>query len=495
MQDTPAPTASGFSGLGVAPNLLATLTRMGITTPTPIQLQAIPVALQGKDVAGIAQTGTGKTLAYGIPMLQRLAQLTGCGLVVVPTRELALQVDEALRTVGGPQFRTAVLIGGAAPGGQMAALRRNPHVLIATPGRLNDFLQSRMVMLNDVQIVVLDESDRMLDMGFAPQIERIFKILPKDRQTLLFSATMPDGIMRLASNYMKTPVRVEVAPAGTTVTGVTQELFVVSREQRNRLLEKLLQQYSGTTLIFSRTKHGARKIMRNVQAMGHTASELHANRSLSQRREALEGFKSGKYRVLVATDIASRGIDVNGIGLVLNYDLPAAPEDYVHRIGRTARAGAGGHAISFVAPEQRGEIRHIERLIRKSLQISALPKDLPPPRSLGPDTEQFEDPRRGFSQRPPSRGYQGRGPGGGFQGQRPQGQGFAGQRPQGQGFSGQRPQGGPTAPPPRQPGMGGSNVRAPGYSAGPRATGYPSQGGRSQGGPSYRPRSQRDRSR
>ncbi len=492
MQDTAPAPASGFSGLGVAPTLLAALTRMRISTPTPIQQQAIPVALQGKDVAGIAQTGTGKTLAYGIPMLQRLAQLTGCGLVVLPTRELALQVDESLRAVGGPQFRTAVLIGGAAPGGQMAALRRNPHVLIATPGRLNDFLQSRMVQLNDVQIVVLDEADRMLDMGFAPQIERIFKVLPKDRQTLLFSATMPDGIMRMASNYMKTPVRVEVAPAGTTVTGVTQELFVVPREQRNRLLEKLLQQYSGTTLVFSRTKHGARKIMRSIHAMGHTASELHANRSLSQRREALEGFKSGKYRVLVATDIASRGIDVTGIGLVVNYDLPAAPEDYVHRIGRTARAGAGGHAISFVMPEQRGEIRHIERLIRKSLQISALPKDLPPPRSLAPDTEAYQDPRRGYSPRPSSGGYQGqRGQSQGYQGQRSAsgGQGYSGQRPAGQGFQGQRPQG-----PPRQPGMGGSNVRAPGYTAGPRATGYPSQG-RPQGGPSYRPRSQRDRSR
>ena len=367
----PAPRAtSGFSGLGLAPSFLEALTRLRIHNPTPIQSQAIPVALQGKDVAGIAQTGTGKTIAYGLPMLQRLNMVGGQGLVILPTRELAQQVDVALRQVGGAQLRTAVLIGGAGPGPQVDALRRNPTLIIATPGRMNDFLQQRVLRLDTVRIVVLDEADRMLDMG----------VLPRDRQTLLFSATMPDGIMRMASAYMKAPIRVEVAPSGATVAGVTQEVFVLPRESRNRLLDKLLQQYPGTTLIFTRTKHGAKRLMRVIHGMGHTAAELHGNRSQSQRNAALAGFKTGKFRILVATDIASRGIDVTGIALVLNYDLPDNPEDYVHRIGRTARAGAGGHAISFVAPEQRNDIRQIERLIRKSLSISALP-DLPPERS------------------------------------------------------------------------------------------------------------------
>jgi ATP-dependent RNA helicase RhlE len=379
---------------------------MRITTPTPIQLQAIPVALQGKDVAGIAQTGTGKTIAYGIPMMQRLATVKGLGLVVLPTRELALQVDEALRQMGGQELRTAVIIGGASMGLQIQAIRRGPQIVVATPGRLNDHLQQRTIRLDGVHIVVLDEADRMLDMGFAPQIDRIFQGLPKDRQTLLFSATMPDGIMRMAHAYMRTPIRVEVAPSGTAAAGVTQELFVIRKESRNRLLDKILQQYPGTTLIFSRTKHGARRLVQVIRNMGHTAAELHANRSMAQRREALDGFKAGKYRILVATDIASRGIDVTGIALVLNYDLPDNPGDYVHRIGRTARAGAGGHAISFVAPEQRGDVRLIERLIRKSLSITPLP-DLPPDRHPVPREAPYVDPRarpqQGFGHRPGGR--------------------------------------------------------------------------------------------
>ena len=366
-----------FYGLGIAPALMEILQRLHFKTPTPIQAQAIPIAVEGKDLVGIAQTGTGKTLAFGLPMLQRLAQTKGQGLVVLPTRELALQVEEVLRKIGHSLgLRTAVLIGGLSLAPQVAALRKNPHVIIATPGRLIDHLNQKNVRLDRVNIVVLDEADRMLDMGFMPQIQRILAALPKVRQTMLFSATMPAEIMRVAASYMKLPIRVEIAPTGTTVERVTQELFIVPRENKIGLLGKLLEKHAGSTLIFTRTKHGAKRVVRQIRAMGANAAEIHSNRSLAQRREALDGFKSGKYRVLVATDIASRGIDVIGIELVLNFDLPSTSEDYVHRIGRTARAGAGGHAISFAMPEERSEGRAIERLIQKPLPVSQLP-DLP----------------------------------------------------------------------------------------------------------------------
>ena len=366
-----------FYGLGIAPALMEVLQRLHFKTPTPIQAQAIPVAVEGKDLVGIAQTGTGKTLAFGVPMLQRLAQTKGQGLVVLPTRELALQVEEVLRKIGHSLgLRTAVLIGGLSLAPQVVALKRNPHVIIATPGRLIDHLNQKNVRLDRVNIVVLDEADRMLDMGFMPQIQRILAALPKVRQTMLFSATMPAEIMRVAASYMKLPIRVEIAPTGTTVERVTQELFIVPREHKIGLLGKLLEKHAGSTLIFTRTKHGAKRVVRQIRAIGVNAAEIHSNRSLAQRREALEGFKAGRYRVLVATDIASRGIDVVGIELVLNFDLPSTSEDYVHRIGRTARAGAGGHAISFAMPEERSEVRAIERLIQKPLPVSQLP-DLP----------------------------------------------------------------------------------------------------------------------
>ena len=369
--------ADSFYGLGIAPSLLDFLEKSGFKSPTPIQAQAIPVAIQGKDIVGIAQTGTGKTLAFGIPMLQRLTQINGQGLIVLPTRELALQVDEALISIGrGIRIRTAVLIGGASMSQQIRSISNNPHIIIATPGRLIDHLQQRTIHLNDVQIVVLDEADRMLDMGFAPQIRQIFRLLPRERQTMLFSATMPPEIMKMAAGHMKLPIRVEIAPTGTTVERVTQELFVVSNPQKAALLNKLLESYLGSVLVFTRTKHGAKKVMRQLKAVGISSAEIHSNRSLNQRREALAGFKSGKYRTLVATDIASRGIDVTGIELVVNYDLPSNSDDYVHRIGRTARAGASGHAITFAMPGEFREIRAIERLIRQSLPVSKLP-DLP----------------------------------------------------------------------------------------------------------------------
>lgn len=372
---TPHNTAqTGFNGLGIAPKLLDILERQKFSVPTPIQYQAIPPALEGKDVLGIAQTGTGKTLAFGIPVLQRLAQGKGQALILLPTRELALQVEESLQRIGRSLgLKTAVLIGGASMGMQLQHLRKGSHIIVATPGRLIDHLEQKTVDLSRVSVLVLDEADRMLDMGFAPQLKRILERVPKQRQTMLFSATMPDTIVNLARSYMQLPIRVEVAPAGTAAERVTQELFFVGKQDKLPLLQTILQKFTGSVLVFSRTKFGAKKIARSIRTMGYSADELHSNRSLSQRRAALDGFKVGKYRVLVATDIAARGIDVTGIELVLNFDLPENPEDYVHRIGRTGRAGLAGHAISFATPDQKFDVRSIERLIRSQLPVSTAP--------------------------------------------------------------------------------------------------------------------------
>jgi ATP-dependent RNA helicase RhlE len=372
-------TNLSFYGLGVAPKLLETLDRMKFTTPMPIQHKAIPIAIQGKDIVGIAQTGTGKTLAFAIPMIQQLAQKKGRGLVLVPTRELAIQVDETFKKIEHAfGIKSVVLIGGASMYEQIQALRKDPRVLIATPGRLIDHLTQRNIDLRDIVILVLDEADRMLDMGFAPQIDRILRFIPKDRQTMLFSATIPQEIMKIAASHMKLPVSVEIAPSGTAAEHITQEVFIVRKDIKKQLLGKLLDQYQGTVLIFSRTKIGASKITRGIKDMGHRVAQIHSDRSLTQRREALDGFKSGKYRILVATDIAARGIDVIGIELVINYDLPEDSENYVHRIGRTGRAGHSGHAISFAGPDQGTDVRNIEKLIRTKIPISehpAIPKE------------------------------------------------------------------------------------------------------------------------
>ena len=363
-----------FYGLGIAPKIFDVLERIKFKVPTPIQLKAIPLAIEGKDLIGIAQTGTGKTHSFAIPMVQNLAQKKGVGLVLAPTRELAIQIDEAFQGIAHAfGMKTACLIGGASMHDQVQALRRNPRIVVATPGRLLDHMGQWNFLPNDVVMLVLDEADRMLDMGFAPQIEKILRFLPKERQTMLFSATIPKEIMAIAAKYMKLPICVEVAPSGTTVELVTQELFIVKREAKSQLLRKLLEQYHGSILLFSRTKHNAKKITTSIRGMGYRAAEIHSDRSLSQRREALEGFKSGRYKILVATDIAARGIDVTGIELVLNYDLPDDAENYVHRIGRTARAGHKGHAISFATPDQSREVRDIEKIIRASLPLAKHP--------------------------------------------------------------------------------------------------------------------------
>lgn len=373
-------SSGGFSGLGIAPSILNSLHKHKFEHPTPIQEQSIPTALAGKDLVGIAQTGTGKTLAFGIPMIQRSLQGGGRGLIVLPTRELAIQVRDSLQKISAEfGIKTALLIGGTGMGRQIAEIQRGPDIIIGTPGRIIDHLDHRTLSFSGIAVLVLDEADRMLDMGFAPQLKRILQHVPAQRQTMLFSATMPPAIMQIARGYMQLPVRIEVVPPGTAATNVTQEVYVVPRDQKSALLHKILAEYRGSILVFTRMKFSAKRIARVVRAAGHTAAELHSNRSLNQRKDALEGFKNGRYRVLVATDIAARGIDVTGIELVINYDLPQQAEDYVHRIGRTGRAEASGHAISFATPDQRGDLRTIERLLRKALPISKLPESLPPP--------------------------------------------------------------------------------------------------------------------
>ncbi len=361
-----------FDGLGISTGLLKRIKSMGFVHPTPIQYKAIPIATGGDDVVGIAQTGSGKTLAFSIPMLQHVSETGKIGLVLLPTRELAVQVEETLRKIaGGAGIRTAIVIGGTNPRPQIKQLRAQPHVIVATPGRLIDHIEQGHVKLSQVGILVLDEADRMLDMGFEPQLQKILEGVPNDRQTMLFSATMPDTITKIAQTYMKSPLRIEVARPGTTVNKVLQEVILVPKAGKLDVLQRLLKEYKGSVLVFSRTKHGAKNIAQKIRQMGHTADEMHSNRSQNQRQNALKGFTNGRYRVLVATDIAARGIDVDDLELVINFDLPEQADDYVHRIGRTGRAGRSGTAISFCAPDQKGDIVKIQNLINKKLPVKS----------------------------------------------------------------------------------------------------------------------------
>jgi len=364
-----------FDDLGIDKKILSIFTKNGFDAPTPIQQQVIPSALTGKDVIGIAQTGTGKTFAFGVPMIQRIALSKRQGLILLPTRELALQVEQALRQIATPLgLRCTVIIGGVSQHRQVKELRRNPHIVIATPGRLDDLMNQKVYSLNKVGIITLDEADRMLDVGFLPQIKRVLQSSPKDRQTMLFSATMPKTIASLASAFMKTPLRVEVTPQGSSSENIKQEMFMVEKSNKMRLLELvLLDHKDDVVLIFSRTKHGAKRMVRDICNMGYSATEIHSNRSQAQRKASLEGFSKGKFRIMVATDIAARGIDVKQISLVINFDLPENSEDYVHRIGRTGRVGRSGKSISFATRDQRIKIKKIEKLIGKALPVLAHP--------------------------------------------------------------------------------------------------------------------------
>ncbi len=387
-----------FYGLGIAPSLLERLDALKFVHPTPIQYKAIPIAMTGDDVIGIAQTGTGKTLAFSLPLLQQISAKGKTGLVLTPTRELAIQVEETLKKLAGPLgLRTAIIIGGTSQHKQVKQLRDKPHVIVATPGRLIDLMEQKHARVDKVGVLVLDEADRMLDMGFAPQLEKILARVPADRQTLLFSATMPEAIATIARKYMQKPLRVEVAPSGTSAEQVEQEVFIVPRAEKIDLLERILKEYKGTVLVFSRTKHGAKNLARKVKQMGHTSAEIHGNRSQNQRQVALSGFSNGRFRVLIATDIAARGIDVKNIELVVNFDLPDQLEDYVHRIGRTGRAGTKGKAISFAAPEQKRDVSAIQQLINKQFPV------------MTPDGETVTLPKSTGRSGSSSRSYKGRG--------------------------------------------------------------------------------------
>ncbi|MBS0556933.1 MAG: DEAD/DEAH box helicase [Proteobacteria bacterium] len=370
-----------FETLGLAPALLRALAEQGYAAPTAIQSAAIPVALTGRDMLAGAQTGTGKTAAFALPLLQRLfventpAAANGKrrprALVLTPTRELAAQVHDSLRAYAKHvKMFSATIFGGVGMGPQIDALRRGVDVLVATPGRLIDHMERRTVDLSGIEILVLDEADRMLDMGFLPAIRRILGVLPKQRQTLLFSATFADEIKKIAAQFMRDPAEVQVAARNSVAATVTHRVHPVDAEKKRDLLLHLLSQDSRRqTLVFSRTKHGANKLADFLEKYGLRTAAIHGNKSQGARTKALKEFKDGKVTVLVATDIAARGLDIDQLPMVVNYDLPMVAEDYVHRIGRTGRAGAEGLAVSLVAPEEAPLLRDIKRLLKQDIAL------------------------------------------------------------------------------------------------------------------------------
>jgi len=364
-----------FESLGLEPRVLRGVSAMGYTTPTPIQSDAIPHVLAGRDVLGIAQTGTGKTAAFVLPLLQRTPTKRGVrALIVTPTRELALQISEVVR--GASKFtghRSVVIIGGVGTQPQIDKIRRGVDIVIACPGRLLDVHARRVLDLRNVETVVLDEADRMLDMGFWPDVKRILALLPNERQNLLFSATMSSPVLGIIKDTLTDPVRVEVTPPATPVERITQSVYPVARDQKTDLLIELLRRGEVTrTLVFTRTKHRADRLHRQLNRKGVAAETIHGDRSQGQRQNALDAFKGGRSHVLVATDVVARGIDVDGITHVVNYDMPNSPDDYVHRIGRTARAGATGTAISFLSSEEHTTLFEIEKSLGSILACEDL---------------------------------------------------------------------------------------------------------------------------
>jgi ATP-dependent RNA helicase RhlE len=365
-----------FNELSLDPIILKNLENKGYETPTPIQEQSIPHLLQGLDLLGIAQTGTGKTAAFSLPIIDKLIKKNEhtvknkpTVLILTPTRELASQIKENIQTYSqGSKIKSGVIFGGVGQAAQIQELRQGLDILIATPGRLLDLIGQGYLSLELINIFVLDEADRMLDMGFIHDVKKVLKLLPQEKQSLLFSATMPDEIVRVASNFLKNPKKVEVTPQSTTVEKIDQKIIFVAKKEKYQLLRKMIEKMdSDLMIVFTRTKHGANHIVEYLSQYKISSAAIHGNKSQNAREAALSQFKSGKIKVLIATDIAARGIDIKGIGQVVNFDLPVDAESYVHRIGRTARAGAEGEATSFCDETERDALSRIQKLIKMKI--------------------------------------------------------------------------------------------------------------------------------
>jgi len=372
---------TNFVDLLASPVLRRNLASANFTVPTPIQAQSIPAAIAGRDVVATAQTGTGKTLAFSLPIIEILSRgplaSKPQALVLTPTRELAIQIYEAFSAMAkGAGIHAVPVVGGVGENPQLQAIRRGAQVIIATPGRLVDFLKRKLVSLDTIKIVVLDEADRMLDMGFLPDVERIIRATPANRQTLFFSATFDSTASALVEKHMKNPERVAVGSTTKPADSIEMHVYQVEHDRKLSLLQHLLKTQQGSSLVFARTKHGADKLARKLNTSGFKSTAIHGNRSQNQRNAALKGFQDGHFRVLVATDVASRGIHVDDIAHVVNYDLPQAPEDFIHRVGRTGRAGAAGVASTFATSAESKDVRAIERVLKTSLKRRELPEGL-----------------------------------------------------------------------------------------------------------------------
>lgn len=441
---------SDFEMMGLPRKLVKRLDEMGLKDPTPIQKQAIPHGMNGRDVMGLAQTGTGKTAAFGVPLVAQMMALETApkarhvrGLVLAPTRELANQIMENLRGFcEGTRLRAMMVVGGMSINPQIKRLERGVDLLVATPGRLLDLMDRRAVNLSETSFLVLDEADQMLDMGFIHDLRKISAVIPKERQTMLFSATMPKLMNEIANTYLNRPIRIEVSPPGKAADKVTQEVHFIAKAEKTNLLIELLAKHKGErALVFGRTKHGSEKLMKTLVKAGFDAASIHGNKSQGQRDRAIEGFKSGKITVLVATDVAARGLDIPDVKHVYNYDLPNVPDNYVHRIGRTARAGKDGAAIAFCAPDEMGELKAIQKTMKITIPVAS-----------GRPWEASEIPDK------PKQGGRGRrGGGGGGGGGRPQG---GGGRPNGGGGGAGGGQGKPAGGRRRRRGGGGGGQKA-----------------------------------